>query len=138
MTAKKNILVVDDDRDLVASIEVYLGARGYAVQTAGNGTEALEAIGRCRPDLAILDVMMDYDAEGFTLAYKLQDAPETHDIPIIILSGFTQHLDTKAAAFEPIMGREWPAAKFFQKPVELRELAETVAALTAGDIAPQV
>jgi hypothetical protein len=35
------------------------------------------------------------------------------------------------------MGREWPAAKFFQKPVELRELAETVAALTADGAASQ-
>ena len=76
---------------------------------------------------------MDYDAEGFTLAYKLQDDPQTHDIPIVILSGFTEHLETKAPHFEPIMGREWPAAKFFQKPVELRELAATVAALTADE-----
>lgn len=128
----KNILLVDDDRDLVQTMKTFLEARGYAVATAYSGIEARDELKRLRPDLVVLDIMMDYDTDGFNVAYKLKNDPETVDIPVIIVSGFTKELETKTHIFEPMMYRDWPAARFFEKPVKLGELADAVADLLAG------
>ncbi len=128
----KTILVVDDDRDLVQTTRTFLEARGYAVRTAHSGVEAREELKRERPDLVVLDIMMDYDTDGFNVAYKLRDEPETERIPVIIVSGFTKELDTKTHIFEPMMYRDWPAARFFEKPVKLGALADAIAELLAG------
>ncbi len=129
----KRILMVDDDRDLVASVKAFLEARGYDVDTAHSGIEARERLAERRPDLVVLDIMMDYDTDGFNVAYKLRDEPETKRIPVIIMSGFTKELETKTHIFEPMMYREWPAAKFFEKPVKLADLAEAIAELLAPE-----
>jgi len=132
----KRILVVDDDRDLVQTTKAFLEARGYAVSTAHSGIEARDELAKQRPDLVVLDIMMDYDTDGFNVAYKLRDEPETARIPVIIVSGFTKELETKTHIFEPMMYREWPAAKFFEKPVKLGALADAIAGLLAGDDVP--
>lgn len=129
----KRILMVDDDRDLVAGVKVFLEARGYEVDTAHSGVEARERLAAQRPDLVVLDIMMDYDTDGFNVAFKLRDQPETADIPVIIMSGFTKELDTKTHVFEPMMYREWPAAKFLEKPVKLADLADEIARLLVGE-----
>lgn len=128
----KTILLVDDDRDLVQTMKTFLEARGYAVTTAHSGIEARDELTRTRPDLVVLDIMMDYDTDGFNVAYKLKNDPETERIPVIIVSGFTKELETKTHIFEPMMYRDWPAAKFFEKPVKLNVLADAVADLLAG------
>ena len=132
----KNILLVDDDRDLVQTTKAFMEARGYTVATAHSGVEALDELKRERPDLMVLDIMMDYDTDGFNLAFTLKNDPETARIPLIIVSGFTKELDTKTHIFEPMMYRDWPAAKFFEKPVKLGALADAVAELLAGADAP--
>jgi CheY-like chemotaxis protein len=125
----KRILLVDDDRDLVLSVQTYLEARGYDVDTAHSGVEARERLEKRLPDLAVLDIMMDYDTDGFNLAHGLREDERTRGIPVIIMSGFTKELDTKTHVFEPMMYREWPAARFFEKPVKLAVLADAIAEL---------
>ena len=132
----KRILVVDDDRDLVETTKTFLESRGYAVSTAHSGLEARDEIARQRPDLVVLDIMMDNDTDGFDLAFTLRDEPEAERIPVIIVSGFTKELKTKTHVFEPLMYEDWAAAKFFEKPVKLAELAEAIAGLLAGGDAP--
>ncbi len=127
----KRILVVDDDKDLVRAVSTVLESRGYAVTTAHNGTEALAKVAASQPALIVLDVMMDTDAEGFGVAYKLEADPATRRIPIILLSGFTDHMATKYESFEFIQGRDWPAAKFMKKPVSMPELVATIGKLLA-------
>lgn len=129
----KRILMVDDDRDLVASVKAFLEARGYEVDTANSGVEARERLALRRPDLVVLDIMMDYDTDGFNVAFKLREDPETAGIPVIIMSGFTKELDTKTHVFEPMMYREWPAARFLEKPVKLATLADAIAELLAAE-----
>jgi CheY-like chemotaxis protein len=132
----KRILMVDDDRDLVASVKAFLEARGYEVDTAHSGVEGRERIAVGRPDLVLLDIMMDYDTDGFNVAFKLREDPATADIPVIIMSGFTKELDTKTHVFEPMMYREWPAARFLEKPVKLADLAAAIAELLAESDRP--
>jgi CheY-like chemotaxis protein len=125
----KRILLVDDDRDLVTSVRAFLEARSYEVDTAHSGAEARERLEGKLPDLCVLDIMMDYDTDGFNLAHGLREDERTSHILVIIMSGFTKELDTKTHVFEPMMYREWPAAKFFEKPVKLAVLADAIAEL---------
>ena len=75
--------------------------------------------------------MMETDAEGFNLAYKLKNDEATRKIPIVLLSGFMNHLEERGPSFDFIQGRDWPAATFFKKPVVLKDLAEAIARLIA-------
>jgi DNA-binding response OmpR family regulator len=123
---KKLILVVDDDPDLVASLEAFLGARGYEVATAGNSKEAYARILEKRPDLMVLDVMMDYDEEGMVFASALKTDGPTHDLPIIMLSGFNTQTDVRDKVIASLLGQDLPVETFMQKPVKLAELADKV------------
>jgi two-component system, OmpR family, response regulator MprA len=123
---KKYILVIDDDRDFAMSTKKFLEGRGYTIETAGNGTEAWEKIQAGRPDLIMLDIMMDYDAEGFNLAYRLRQDETKRDIPIVIVSGFPQHLTEKMDQFQFVLGQDWPADGYLEKPVNLKDLAATI------------
>ncbi|NLV72347.1 MAG: response regulator transcription factor [Actinobacteria bacterium] len=126
---KEKILIVDDDRDLVESIQTFLLARGYAVATAGNGKEAYAQIVKDRPDLIVLDVMMDYEEEGMVLASALKTDGPTRDIPILMLSGFNVQQDVRDKVLASLMGQDMPAETFMEKPVRLAALAERIEAL---------
>lgn len=128
----KNILLIDDDRDFVHSTKAFLEGRGYAVDTAFNGSEGLGKIRAGKPDLIVLDVMMDTDAEGFNLAYELRQDTTGWRVPIIIVSGFAQHLSDKMENFQFIMGQDWPADVYFEKPIDLKELAKTIDRILAA------
>ncbi len=127
----QHILIVDDDRDFAHSAKDFLQARGYRVELAHNSVAAQKALDQQRPDLIVLDIMMDYDAEGFNFAYKLKTSEETKSLPIIIVSGYEKHLTKKYDQFAFIEGREWPAAQMFQKPVQLSELAAAIGTILA-------
>lgn len=125
MKAKK-VLVVDDDLDLVASIEAFLTARGFAVTTANNGKEAYARIVADSPDLIVLDVMMDYEEEGMVLASALKTDGPTRDIPILMLSGFNVQQDVREKVLASLMGQDLPAETFMEKPVRLADLAARI------------
>ena len=122
----RNILLIDDDRDFVHSTKAFLEGRGYTVDTASNGSEGLGKIRAGETDLIVLDIMMDYDAEGFNLAYELRQDETRRKIPIVIVSGFSQHLSDKMDDFQFILGQDWPADAFLEKPIDLKELAKTI------------
>jgi two-component system alkaline phosphatase synthesis response regulator PhoP len=128
---KKRVLLVDDDKDLVSSLKVVLEANGFVVATAHNGPSALAQVAAEKPDLIVLDVMMDSDAEGFTVAYKLEGDPSTRLIPIVLLTGFMDHMAERRESFDFIAGRDWPAAKLMKKPVVATELVSTLRQLSA-------
>ena len=123
---KKRVLLVDDDKDLVGSLKVVLEANGYDVDTAHNGTDGLAKVAARRPDAIVLDVMMDTDTEGFTVAYKLEADPATRRIPIVLLTGFMDHMGEKRETFDFITGRDWPAAKLMKKPVVAADLVAAI------------
>jgi len=79
-----------------------------------------------RPDLMLLDIMMEYDADGFNLAFKLKEDENYRDIPIIILSGYMDHLKDKLKSFEFVMGRDWPAIADIKKPASLASIGEAI------------
>lgn len=76
------ILVADDDYDYLFQVKFLLESWGYNVVTAESQREAEDVIARLRPDLAILDLMMENDDSGFILSYRLKS--RYPDVPVII------------------------------------------------------
>ena len=123
----KRILVVDDDVDIVEAMKTVLGASGYAVDTAASGTECLARVAEQKPDLIILDVMMESDTEGFHVSYKLKGDAGTKDIPILMLTAIGKKFGYK---FSPNEDEDYlPVEDFIEKPVEPGELVKRVEAL---------
>ena len=78
-------LVVDDSMLVRHTVGRFLKDRGFDVETAGNGVEALEILARVRPDLIITDLRMP-KMHGGELIAKLKSAPETAGIPLLVLA----------------------------------------------------
>lgn len=123
----KTILVVDDEKRLVALVESYLKQEGYRVVTAFNGREALTVAQRESPDLIVLDVMMP-EMDGYEFMRKHR---ADHDTPIILL---TARVDDE----EKVIGLEVGADDYMTKPFRPRELVARVRAVLrrAGEREP--
>jgi CheY-like chemotaxis protein len=78
----KKILLVDDDPDFLYQTKVQLEKFGFEVILADSQAEAEEVLLKVKPDLAILDLMMESEDSGFILSYKLRH--KYPDVPIII------------------------------------------------------
>ena len=83
--AKKKILIVDDEKDILLMLKKRLTAGGYSVLTADNGKDAITIAKSKSPDLIILDVLMP-GMDGGEVAKKLKDNFRTQNIPIIFLT----------------------------------------------------
>lgn len=127
----KKILLVDDDSDLVASLSQALTMNGYEVSVAYSGAEGLARLLEVRPDLMILDVMMETDTAGFEMAYQVRSARPTSkyrdvkDTPIIMLTAINQVTNSRFSLNE---GQSFlPGVNdFMTKPVKIDELLEKV------------
>jgi len=85
-------LVVDDSMLMRYSVSRYLEERGYTVESATNGEEALEALGRMRPDLIVTDIHMP-KMSGTELISAVKARPETASVPIIIVASRSSGFD---------------------------------------------
>ncbi|MDT0164105.1 glycosyltransferase [Actinotalea sp. AC32] len=113
-----SVLVVDDDEMVRELIRAGLEMRGLDVRTAGNGTEALDALGTVVPDLVISDINMP-GMDGFALVRALRDDPATRSLPLIFL---TSRADTDDA----VTGLRLGADDYVRKPFQLDEVLERV------------
>lgn len=84
---KKTVLIVDDDMDYLFQMKLKIEQFGYEAITADSQKEAELIIDSVKPDLAILDLMMETDDSGFILAYRIKR--KYPDVPIIIATGVT-------------------------------------------------
>ena len=84
-----NILICDDDKDIVAALEIYLRSEGYRTFPAYNGTEALNVVKREDIHLVLMDVMMP-GMDGLRVTAKLR---EEHNVPIILLTAKSEDSD---------------------------------------------
>ena len=127
----KKILIVDDDRDLVESLKQSLLVNSYDVATAYSGQEGLKAVLSEKPDLVILDIMMETDTAGFEAAYQIRNKrkdskyTEVKDVPIIMLTAIDQVNNSRFSlnqeeSFLPDID------DFLTKPVRIDELIEKI------------
>jgi DNA-binding response OmpR family regulator len=124
------ILLVDDDRDFVAATKMVLESRhDYKVLTASDGTFGLAIARSERPDLIILDVLMPFE-DGFDTARELKADPELSQIPIMMLTSFSQRKgETDVSVAQ---GMELEAEDYVEKPVTPQELLGRVDRLLKG------
>ena len=116
------VLLVDDDVDLVNMNRLVLEKRGHKVTAAYSAQEARAALQKARPDIAVLDVMMESVSAGFDLARDVHAM--LPDLPMIVLSGVHEATGVPFR-FEP--EGEWlPVLKFLDKPVDPAQLAAEI------------
>lgn len=110
-----NILVVDDDREIVDSISIFLSAEGYGVLKAYDGIEALDMLSENDAQLILLDIMMP-KLDGIKTLMKLR---ETKNIPVIMISAKSEDADK-------IFGLTAGADDYITKPFNPSELMARV------------
>lgn len=119
--AKERILVVDDERDIVALVVYHLAKDGYQVSSASNGNEALATARRERPALIVLDLMLPGQS-GFDVLEQLRADPATAGIAVLMLTARKEEPDR-------IKGLSLGADDYLTKPFSPQELVLRVKAI---------
>jgi DNA-binding response OmpR family regulator len=128
MTAEPaKILVIDDEVDVLEVLRLVLSRSGYQVAASVSGIEGLAHAQSERPDLVLLDIMMQR-MDGWEVLRALKSDETTRDIPVVILSARVEPKDK-------IRGLQEGAVDYVTKPFAVREILEKVAAIlgAAGD-----
>ena len=127
----KKILIIDDDKELTTSLAQVLKANQYDVAEAYGSAEGLKKLLSEKPDLIILDVMMESDTAGFEMAFQIRDKRENSrykafkNIPIIIMTAINQTTNNRFSlndeeSFLPRVN------DFLTKPVKIDKLLEKI------------
>src|ERR1700741_549278 len=114
-----NIALVDDDKNILASVSMLLEQEGYHVRTFTDGAAALTALTTTPPDLAILDIKMPR-MDGLELLRRLRQA--NPELPVIFLTSKDEEIDE-------LMGLNAGADDYIRKPFSQRLLLERVRAV---------
>src|SRR5512136_2343524 len=126
--SQKRILLVDDDADQRLSIRLPLEAAGYAVFEAPGYDAGLAAVKEVKPDLIVLDVMMDTTTAGFQFALTLHSPDKDSEfqefakIPIIMLTAIHSTTPLRFSPDEDYL----PVQTFLEKPVDPKVLIATI------------
>ena len=112
------ILIVDDEPNIVLSLEYLMKKEGFEVLTAVNGEEALHLIERDQPDLILLDIMIP-KLDGYEVCQSVRADPDCDGIRIIMLTA-------KGRAVEREKGLALGADAYISKPFSTREVVERV------------
>ena len=115
---RPSVLVVDDEPNIVVSLEFLMKEAGYDVRVAHNGDEGLRAIEDRAPDVVLLDVMMP-KRNGYDLCQTIRANPEWRDVRIIMLTA-------KGRDIEREKGLALGADDYITKPFSTREVMERV------------
>jgi DNA-binding response OmpR family regulator len=129
---KKSILVVDDDVDILELTKAHLEAAGFGVVCAGSEKEAELMLKSFKPDLAVLDLMMENQDSGFILGYKIKKKDPR--IPVIIVTAVTSQTGID---FDVITGDEstWIRADaIIEKDIRYEQLVGEVNRLIGGGL----
>jgi two-component system, OmpR family, alkaline phosphatase synthesis response regulator PhoP len=114
----KRILVVDDEPNIVVSLEFLMKQMNHLVRVANTGEEALNAVREFNPDLILLDIMMPR-MSGYDLCQRVRENPAWNNIKIVMLSARGREIDmTKGIAVG--------ADAYVTKPFSTKELVATV------------
>lgn len=119
-----SIIIIDDNRDYLFTMETFLQRNGFEVSTADNGQKGLELIRKQRPDLILLDIMMESLFSGFDVCKQVRSDNDLEDTPIIGISAMVDELG--------INYHQWPdyeyfsPDKFLEKPVDKQRLLQII------------
>ena len=121
-TAKKRVLLVDDDAEIIESIRYALEAKGFEIFVARDGNQGLAMAESEDPDLVILDMMMP-KRSGFLVLEKLR---RTREVPIRVIM-ITANEGSRHKAYAEMLGVD----DYIRKPFAMDKLVDTVQRLLA-------
>ncbi|AKJ63569.1 response regulator [Kiritimatiella glycovorans] len=119
--AKEYLLAVEDEEDILELVRFNLARNGYEVGTAATGEEALKSVGKRKPDLIILDLMLP-GLDGIEVCRQLKSGSETADIPVVMLTARGEESDI-------VTGLEIGADDYITKPFSPRVLMARIKAV---------
>jgi DNA-binding response OmpR family regulator len=118
--AVAKILIVDDDPDIVEAGRLVLEREGYEVEGAPNRADGMKKLEEIKPDLLILDVMMEEPDDGLRMAREIRKAG--HTLPIIMLTSVNAAMGLNIDKDEEMV----PVDEFQPKPVDPQTLIAKV------------
>jgi len=119
--AKKHILIVDDEEDILELVRYHFERALYACACAATGTEAIRMAHSLLPDLVLLDLMLP-GLDGFEVCTLLKNDPKTRHIPVVMLTA-------KGSEADVVRGLETGADDYITKPFSPKVLVARVAAI---------
>jgi DNA-binding response OmpR family regulator len=118
--SKGRVLIIDDDKDYGESLRIVLESYGFNVEQSFNIREGKESIIREKPNLIILDVMMERMTDGFDFSRELKANPDFSSIPILMLTAITDKTGIKYSLEED--SEYLPADDYATKPISFSDL----------------
>ena len=125
----KRILLVDDDNDILMSMQAAFEPTGAIIDTARDGNKAVELVEKNQPDLVILDMMLP-GRSGFLVLEKIKARKPKNSKPFVVM--ITGNQGTRHKQFAETLG----VSEYFNKPVKLDKLIATAERLLAEPVAP--
>ncbi len=119
--SQKKILIVEDEKDILQLVKLYLEKDGFRVVTAMTGPDGLRQVKEEKPDLVVLDLMLP-DMDGLEVCKRLRSVPDSAMLPIIMLTAKAEESDT-------VIGLELGADDYVTKPFSPKALVARVKAL---------
>ena len=117
-TTKGKVLVVDDEPNILMSLEFLMRKSGYEVFIARNGAEALQLVHEQRPNVLVLDIMMP-EVDGYEVCQHIKAHPELRHIRVIFLSAKSKEADIEK-------GYAAGADLYLTKPFSTRNLVKRI------------
>lgn len=124
--AKKKILVIDDEDDVLTYLQTWLTDEGYQVETARDGREALEKFKRFGPDLVTLDIVMPQKT-GVKFYREIKGGKNPSPVPVIIITGLQQEFKS----FISHRRTAPPPDGYITKPFSREELLQAIQSVLA-------
>lgn len=119
------ILVIDDDPDITFAVSLFLKKEGHEVRTAASRDAGMQALAEYKPDLMILDVMMEQPDDGIAMAQELRRTG--HALPIIMLTSVGRVTGMTFDRDDDLV----PVDAFFEKPARPEVLLAKIGELLA-------
>jgi len=124
MSKQKIILVVEDEPDISAYIEILFQDAGYDTILAFNGKEGYELAKAHKPDLITLDITMP-EQSGLGAYHQCKNDPELKNIPVVVLTATNDSVDSFNEGLKDVPGPEG----FLTKPIDPEALIEMISTL---------
>jgi CheY-like chemotaxis protein len=129
MSTKQKILIVDDDHDYLEQQDLLLTQAGFEVRTCDNPQQAMQLASEWQPEIALLDLMMEHDDDGFVLSYNIKRSHPEITVLIVTSVASETGLEFSAATREE---RSWiKADAMLAKPVRVEQLRRELQRLKA-------
>ncbi len=120
----KKVLLIEDEPSIIQAISFILSRDGWSVDSHADGATAMEAVARRKPDVIVLDLMLP-NRSGLEILEDLRAAPETADLPVLMLTARGQSRDRE-------MAEKLGATRFMTKPFSNAEVLASVNAMATG------